>query len=72
MEGSRISPTKGTVLQAVQGPTPSDATTTTATNDAKYDVGGSAKPDEQHAVDQPHEPMAAAGEQGVLTIRGEG
>ena len=71
MEGRRFPPAKGAILQTVQGPTPSNATTTTAAHDAKYDVGGSTKPDEQHTVDQPHEPIAAAGEQGILTIRGE-
>ena len=51
MEGSRIPPTKGPMVQAVQGPTQRDATATNATNDAKHDVGSGAKPNEQHAMD---------------------
>ena len=72
MEGGWLPPATGTILQAVKGPTQRDATTTNATNDAKYDVGGSTQSDEQHAMDKPHESMATTGEQGVLTIRGEG
>ena len=72
MESVRFPPTKRTILQAVQGPTQRDATTTDAANDAEYNVGGSTQPNEQHAMDKPHESVATTGEQGVLTIRGEG
>ena len=72
MEGRRFPLVKGAILQTVQGPTPSNATPTTATHDAKHNMGGSTQPNEQHAVKQPHESMAATGEQWVLTIRGEG
>ena len=72
MEGSRLPPTKGTILQAIQEPTPSRATPAATTHDAKHDVGGSTQPNEQHAMDKPHESVATTGQQGVLTIRGDG
>ena len=72
MEGRRVSPTKTTMVPAVQGKPQRDATATNTTHDARYNVGSSTQLDEQHAVDEPHEPMAATGKQGVLTIRGEG
>ena len=72
MESSRIPPTKGPMVQAVQGPAQRDATTTNATNDAKHDVGSGAKPNEQHAMDYTNESMATTRKQGVLTIRGGG
>ena len=72
MEGGRLPTTKGTILQAVQGPAQRNATSTDATNDAKHDVRCSTKPNEQYATDYTDEPMIATGKQGVLTIWGEG
>ena len=72
MEGRRVSPTKTTMVPTVQGKPQRDATTTDTNHDARYNVGGSTQPNEQHAMDKLHESMATTGEQGVLTIRGEG
>ena len=69
MEGRRVPPTEGTVLQTIQEPTSSRTTPAATTHDAKHNVGG--EPDEQHAM-EPHESMATTGKQWVLTIRGEG
>ena len=71
MESSRLPPTKATMVQAAQGPTPSDATATTTTNDAKHDVGSGAEPNEQYAMGRTREPVVATGKQWVLTIRRE-
>ena len=57
MEGRRVPPTEGTILQAIQEPTPSRTTPAATTHDAKHNVGGSTQPNEQHAM-EPHESMA--------------
>ena len=70
MESGRLPPTKATMVQAVQGATPGNATATDATNDVVH-MERSTKSNEQHAMDSTNEPVATAGEQGMLTIRGE-
>ena len=51
MECGGLLPTKTTMVQAVQGATPGNATATGVADDAKHDVGCSTKSNEQYAMD---------------------